>query len=243
MSPKFYIGCSGYYYPSWKGEFYPKEIPTSRWLGHYSTVFNSVELNGTFYRLPRLADLKRYAAMTPRNFRFAAKATRYITHVLKLKNAKPQIEELLHLFEDGLGTKFSKLLFQLPPSFHYSPENLDRISENVPAEQRTVIEFRDRSWWNKETEERFRNEHYNFCNVDFPGLQPPFVNTTKHFYMRFHGVPDLFKSPYTDAQLKNFYARFPDDNLTYHVYFNNTYYGHAWNNAVALMKLVEEKSP
>lgn len=243
MPAKVYMGCSGYYYPDWKGKFYPKTVPPSRWLEYYSTVFNSVELNGTFYRLPKLADLRRYAAMTPKHFRFSAKATRYITHVLKLKNAKPLIGELTELFEAGLGSKFSRLLFQLPPSFHYSAENLDRICENIPAEVRNVIEFRDRSWWNEETEKRFREEHYNFCNVDFPGLQPPFVHTTKHFYMRFHGVPDLFKSSYTEEQLKKFHADFPKDSTSVHVYFNNTYYGHAWNNALSLMEMMGVKLP
>src|ERR1700745_3357981 len=92
-SKKYKIGCSGYYYPSWKGTFYPKELKPKDWLNHYSTVFNTVELNGTFYRTPKLADLKKYASVTPPDFTFSVKMNKYITHNLKLANSKQDISE------------------------------------------------------------------------------------------------------------------------------------------------------
>src|ERR1051325_10765449 len=102
---KFYIGCSGYYYRTWKEE--------------YSKVFNTVELNGTFYKVPLLKNLKKQARQTPLGFKFSVKANRYVTHILRLKNCKKENEKFENLMLKGLGNKLEKILFQMPPSFHY----------------------------------------------------------------------------------------------------------------------------
>jgi uncharacterized protein YecE (DUF72 family) len=141
---KIRIGCSGYYYPSWKGKFYPQTLKPAQWLSYYSSVFNTVELNGTFYRTPKIADLKKYFNATPDDFTFSVKASRYITHILKLKGAATHVNEFSALIEEGLAAKFEKMLFQFPASFKYTEENLDRICEAIPANVRNVIEFRDR---------------------------------------------------------------------------------------------------
>jgi uncharacterized protein YecE (DUF72 family) len=104
-SRKVYIGCSGYYYPSWKNLFYPPGLPTSKWLEHYSSIFNSVELNGTFYRIPTLADLQKRAEITPPDFTFSVKMSRYITHQLKLNQATTAIADFIALVKAGLQSK------------------------------------------------------------------------------------------------------------------------------------------
>lgn len=235
------IGCSGYYYPSWKGKFYPTTLKPAQWLAHYSTVFNTVELNGTFYRMPQLSNLKKYHSVTPADFSFSVKASKYITHVLKLKDAKTYVNEFSELIENGLGEKFGKLLFQLPPSFNYSDENLERVCNSIPFSEKNVIEFRNSSWWNETVKKRLQEIGLNFCNVDFPGLEVPFMHTTKHFYLRLHGVPILFKSPYEKKELEAFAKQIPKDSLSTHIYFNNTYYDAAFLNAQTMMGILNKR--
>jgi uncharacterized protein YecE (DUF72 family) len=236
----FKVGCSGYYYPEWKGEFYPEGLGTSKWLNHYSSVFNSVELNGTFYRQPKVENLKKYARMTPADFKFSAKASRYITHVLKMKDAMPFVLEFSTLLEKGLEEKFDKLLFQLPATFEYTPENLQAVFETVPASPRNVIEFRHSSWWNEHVYERFAASGIIFCNVDYPGLQPDFITTGPHSYLRLHGVPELFKSSYSEEQLEEIAARIPKQLESCNVFFNNTAANAAYANATTLTQLLEK---
>jgi uncharacterized protein YecE (DUF72 family) len=235
----FRIGCSGYYYPEWKGGFYPEGLGTSKWLNHYSSVFNSVELNGTFYRQPKVENLKKYARMTPAEFKFSAKASRYITHVLKMKDARSFVMEFSTLLERGLEEKFDKLLFQLPATFEYTPENLQCVLETVPASPRNVIEFRHSSWWTEKVYEQFSNAGIIFCNVDYPGLQPDFIMTGPHAYLRMHGVPELFKSSYSAEQLKKIAASIPEKLESCNIYFNNTAANAAYQNATLLSELLE----
>src|SRR6195952_2566570 len=102
MQKHYYIGCSGYYYPYWKNKFYPQGLQPKNWLEYYSSVFNSVELNGTFYRTPKLSDLKKYAANTPDDFKFSVKMSKYISHIIKLKESKQQIMDFQQLITEGL---------------------------------------------------------------------------------------------------------------------------------------------
>ncbi|MDQ3110158.1 MAG: DUF72 domain-containing protein [Bacteroidota bacterium] len=237
----FKIGCSGYYYPEWKGKFYPEDLGTSKWLNYYSSVFDSVELNGTFYRQPKIENLKKYARMTPGDFKFSAKASRYITHILKMKDAKAFVLEFSALLEKGLEEKFDKLLFQLPPTFAYSPENLDHVFDTVPPSSRNVIEFRHSSWWNEKVFKQFSQSGIIFCNVDYPGLQPEFVATGSKSYLRLHGVPELFKSSYSLDKLKMFVKNIPGTVESCNIYFNNTAANAAYENASTFATLIDRK--
>jgi uncharacterized protein YecE (DUF72 family) len=236
------IGCSGYYYPEWKGKFYPDGLGTSKWLNYYSTIFNSVELNGTFYRQPKVENLKKYARMTPADFRFSAKASRYITHVLKLKDAKPFVNEFSALLEKGLEEKFDKLLFQLPSTFQYSEENMNRIINTIPFSSSNVVEFRHISWWNETVFNHFRESKIIFCNVDYPGLQPDFISTGDEFYLRLHGTPELFKSSYSPEQLKKIAGAIPKTMSSCNIFFNNTAGNAAYKNAAELISMLEGKN-
>lgn len=235
---KYSIGCSGYYYPQWKNKLYPKGLATKNWLAYYSTIFNTVELNGTFYRTPKLPDLKKYAAVTIEGFTFSVKMNRYITHIERLKN-KEAIQDFQDLLIEGLGNKLQHFLFQLPPSFHYSVENLEKIITNIPHNAQNVIEFRHISWWNETVATALRQAKLTFCNVDFPGLDTWFIQTTPHFYLRLHGNPELFKTPYSESQLRSWYAKFPKAK-TASIYFNNTITEAGYENALTLMKITSE---
>jgi uncharacterized protein YecE (DUF72 family) len=240
-SKAFFIGCSGYYYPYWKNIFYPNEIATSKWLSHYSSIFNTVELNGTFYKVPQTATLRKYRNQVPEHFRFSVKVNRYITHLTKLKNSKTKIAEFTDVILSGLDTKLSNLLFQLPPSFKYSEENLATLLENIPAQKQNVIEFRDSSWFENQADKILKQHGYTFCNTDYPGLQQTFTSTSKNFYARLHGVPVLFKSSYSNEILKQFVKNLPKDGENYFIYFNNTSDGAAFRNAEVLSRLLEKK--
>ena len=231
------IGCSGYYYPQWKGTFYPSKLSPSKWLEHYSAVFNTVEFNGSFYRVPKLADMKKQYENTPPGFKFSVKVNRHITHILRLKNTAEEIRQFRELVEEGFADKLHKLLFQMPPSFQYSEENLEQIVTNIPKGSQNVIELRDHSWWNNgQVEKVFKEMGYIFCNVDYPGLQDKFISTSNEFYLRLHGTPDLFKSAYTNEQLEQFYRQIPpNDSCT--IYFNNTYYNAGHENALKMMRI------
>src|SRR4051812_8894367 len=98
---KLFIGTSGFSYPEWRGPFYPEDLPASKWLSYYSTKFNSLELNFTFYRFPRVKPLKTIYSSTPDNFNFSVKAHRIITHTMRLHNAKSKIEEFMAIVKEG----------------------------------------------------------------------------------------------------------------------------------------------
>lgn len=233
----YHIGCSGYYYPYWKNKFYPQGLQPKEWLRYYSSVFNTVELNGTFYRTPKLSDLQKYASVTPVDFRFSVKMSRFISHLSKLKDCREKIQEFQDLIQQGLENKLMYFLFQMPPSFQYTEENLNRILENVPYEGRQVVELRHLSWWNEEVKTAFQKAGITFCNVDFPGLDTYFIHTSPHFYLRLHGSPELFKSSYDHSALNHFHKQFPKDATNYTVYFNNTYYEAGYTNALELINL------
>ena len=234
----YHIGCSGYYYPYWKNKFYPKGLKPNEWLKFYSTIFNAVELNGTFYRTPSLNQLLNYHQETPDHFKFSVKISKYITHILKLKDSRQHIADFQNLLTDGLQKKLGCFLFQLPPSFHFSEENLERIVENIPHRKDNVVEFRHLSWWNEEVIKTLKKIKLTFCNVDFPGMETFFMHTTDYFYLRFHGNPVLFKSSYSSEQLKKFYDSFPENSKQYWTFFNNTYYEAGYTNAKELMELI-----
>jgi uncharacterized protein YecE (DUF72 family) len=240
MHAEYRIGCSGYYYPDWKGKIYPEELKPKNWLQHYSTIFNTVELNGTFYHTPKLSSLQTQASATPEDFRFAVKMSRYITHILRLKDSKQNIKEFQKLIKEGLGKKLLYYLFQMPPSFHYTEENMERIIKNIPHHPRNVIELRHISWWNNEVKKAFEKAHLTFCNVDFPGINSFFIQSSSEFYLRLHGNPELFKTPYTKHKLEEFHKLFPENCNNYTVYFNNTYAGAAYYNALQLMDVLKK---
>lgn len=237
MKLDLHIGCSGYYYQYWKNRFYPQGMPPKNWLSYYNTIFNTVELNSSFYRLPKLNDLKKYALNTTDDFRFSVKMNRHITHILRLRNCKQEVGDFTDLIQDGLKEKLACLLFQMPPSFHFNQENLQRVIDAIPHHASSVVEFRHISWWNADVEKVLSAHNITCCNVDFPGLNSYFVNTSEVFYLRLHGSPELFKSSYTTQQLQKYAQQLRQHKKAF-VYFNNTYYTAGYENAQELKKMM-----
>jgi uncharacterized protein YecE (DUF72 family) len=233
-----HIGCSGYYYSSWKNKFYPEGLPSSRWLEYYSSVFNSLEINSTFYRQPSLAALKRYAATVPEGFLFAVKMSRYLTHVKRMTQCAEEVMQFQDLVYEGLQHTLGAFLFQMPATFTYSAENLEHILANVPAGPQNVVEFRHQSWWNHDVREALERQCITFCNVDYPGLITNFMMSTDVFYFRLHGNPELFKSRYLISELERFERNIPDETREHFIFFNNTYFEAGYTNAREMKDII-----
>lgn len=237
---KLYIGTSGFSYTYWKNRFYPEKLPTSQWLAYYATQFNTLELNNTFYRFPRVKTLEKQREIVPKDFVFSVKAHKIITHTLRMRNAKEKVREFMDLVQDGLQEKLGCVLFQLPPTLAYSEENLNHILESVPHAHQHIIECRHQSWWQEEVWQILQKNKLTFCRVNYPGLPVgPFIKEPL-VYVRMHGVPELFKSSYNDEELKQLHASIPTSKSCY-IYFNNTMFEAGYENARTMQKLFGEK--
>lgn len=144
-----WVGTSGWVYPHWRGRFYPPALPASDWLALYARAFATVEINRTFYRLPRADVFRAWAAQAAAvrpHFRFAVKASRYLTHQKKLRDAGPALQRMLEVAA-GLGEALGPLLFQLPPRWRANPARLAALLAHLPPAALAAFEFRDPSWY------------------------------------------------------------------------------------------------
>lgn len=185
---QIYVGCSGWSYSSWKGPFYPVDLDNSEWLNYYSHVFDFVEIDSSFYRIPTAFTVKNWLKKTPENFRFTAKFPKVITHDKRLKNVENELEIFFSQI-DPLQDKTSALLIQLPPSLGIV-EGLEALREFVPELDnrfRYAVEVRNNSWFQDLAYSFFANN--NICMVwsQLAGLRTPPVITTDFLYVRFIG--------------------------------------------------------
>ncbi|GAB3905946.1 DUF72 domain-containing protein [Mucilaginibacter boryungensis] len=196
------IGCSGFHYKGWRGKFYPEKLAVKNWFDFYCQHFDTLELNVTFYRFPQLSFLQAWHTKSPNNFRFAVKAPRAITHYKKFNDVHDLINSFYDTINDGLQAKLGPVLFQLPPSLSYTQERLERIINNLSPAFNNVLEFRHSSWWNPDVIAQLTAHHITFCGMSHPSLPADIIQNTNMVYYRFHGVPLLYKSPYTTAELQ-----------------------------------------
>jgi uncharacterized protein YecE (DUF72 family) len=234
---KYYIGTSGYSYSYWKGKFYPDGMPASKWLQYYSTQFNTLELNNTFYRFPTVKNLKKAADTTPDDFKFAVKVNKSITHTKRMQNVNEGIRDFTDIVTEGLGEKLGCMLYQLPPSYSFSTDRLDTIVNNVDKRVENIIEFRHLSWWKQDVYDILRENSLHFCSVSFPGLPEDNIVTGNIFYKRMHGVPELFKSKYSDSELRQLAKSIPGTDTAF-VFFNNTMFEAGYENAYTLQRMI-----
>lgn len=236
----WWVGCSGFHYKAWKGVFYPDDLPQRKWFEFYCQWFNTLELNVTFYRYPGLNALKAWYDKSPDDFRFTVKVPRFITHFRKFVNAKRQADDFYEVVEKGLKDKLGAVLFQCHPGMVYSEENLERIFQTINPSFINVLEFRDASWWNQSVYHSFRQQHITFCSTSYPDLPEDTVKTSSILYYRFHGIPQLYLSSYSNAKLKTISAALKKFRAVSDVYcyFNNDIEAAAVRNAGTMQKLV-----
>lgn len=240
MENKFFFGCSGFSQGYWKGFFYPDDLAAKDYLTYYSTQLNAVEINSTFYRKPTLKTLEKWHDQTNSDFKFFIKVPKVITHLNKMVAIKEEVENFCAHIATGLQNKLSGFLFQLPPSFHFTEENLNLVIDGVSDKFLNVIEFRHESWWQKEIQNKLREQNIVFSGVSFPKNIPNeiVINNDQFLYYRLHGVPTLFKSEYDENELKDLAKKLKEFNVICYVFFNNTWGIAGVKNALALRNLV-----
>jgi len=248
ISNEVLIGTSGYNYPHWwNGVFYPSDLPQRKWLEFYAQHFNTVELNVTFYRLPKKEVFEGWYKRTPRGFSFAVKASRFITHIKRLKECRGPLTLLLDN-ASPLKEKMGVLLWQLPPRFPFDKERLEEfcvLLSTLPRSKslRHVFELRDESWFCQECFKMLEEFHFGLCIAHGSGL--PFIDriTADFVYLRLHGGEVLYGSNYSDKELKEWAEKIEEwrrKGKAVFVYFNNDAYGFAVRNGLHLIKLVNQ---
>jgi uncharacterized protein YecE (DUF72 family) len=180
-----WVGTSGWQYASWKGMFYPKGVPQRAWLEYYSSSFPVVEVNNSFYTLPKESTFDRWKETSPQGFLFVVKASRYITHIRRLREAKDSVD-LFWSRATRLGKKLGPILFQLPPNFRADPALLKDFLGVLPATMRAAFEFREDSWRTGQVYELLDRAGAAWVMADRPGWQVPNVVTGGWSYIRFH---------------------------------------------------------
>jgi uncharacterized protein YecE (DUF72 family) len=234
------VGTSGWQYRDWRGRFYPEGLPTSRWLAHYAWRFSTVEVNASFYRLPELGTVERWAAEVPETFVLTLKASRYLTHVRRLRDP----EEPLALFWErakGAGERLGPILFQLPPDLRAEPERLASFLGALPSGLRAAFEFRHASWFSEEVLGLLDAAGAALVWADAPGGRPRLRVTGGWVYARFHQgsatAPD-----YPRSKLRRWAERLAAaEAAEAFVYFNNDTGGAAVRDAETLRELLIER--
>jgi len=234
------IGCSGWSYKEWKGLFYPNNLPSAKYLGYYSEYFNTVEVNNTFYRLPSLTTVRNWYQSVSNEFKFSLKVNKNITHTKRLKQAREELNAF-YGFSDILKDKMGAFLFQFPKSFVFTDERLERLLVSLDPTYQNVIEFRHPSWWNPKTYEALNSINASFCTVSGMDVPEDLIILKEHAYIRLHGDPEYI-SPYSEKDLQSWKRKIRDSSLkNLWVYFNNTAQGHAPDNALRMVKLLDQK--
>lgn len=240
-----FIGTSGWNYDSWKGPFYPESLPKNKWLEYYAGIFQTVEVNATFYHEMNKTTYIKWRELTPDGFCWAIKAHHYITHIKRLHDVEEPLKRFL-LSISFLGEKLGPILFQLPPSLVFDRTLVEKFNADVhhaglPESVRFVLEPRHPSWIEDEVIDCLCKLDLGFCISDAGGRYPFCEAVTSDFaYIRLHGPEALYASSYSDAQLIDWAKRITALDTDAYVYFNNDFMGYAPNNARTLIKFMHD---
>jgi len=197
---KAWIGTSGFAYREWKPKFYPKEVPAKDFLSFYASNFESVEIDGTFYRMPKENVIEAWKRNTPEDFRFALKASQVITHWQRLKTPSDSLDRWLKTIS-GMGSRLGIALYQLPPNFKADFERLGAFLEALPPSIRSAMEFRHDSWFVDECYRLLEQHKVALCIHDSDENTTPIRLTAPVTYVR------LRRAQYTDELRAEWAAR------------------------------------
>lgn len=234
------IGCSGWQYRHWRGDFYPAELPLSRWFAHYALTFDTVEINNSFYRLPTPDTFAKWREQAPPRFLYAVKASRFVTHMKKLKD--PQ-EPLTRFFDHvrPLGRRLGPMLYQLPPNLSINLDRLDVFLRALPKSRHHTIEFRDTSWYDARVYDLLSKYKVALCLHDMAGSATGRLSVGPFVYVRFHGTT-RYGGRYPDERLHDWaewLAARHQEGMDVFAYFNNDTGGHAPRDAVRLRSRIQ----
>jgi uncharacterized protein YecE (DUF72 family) len=236
---KWHIGCSGFHYKGWRGNFYPEKLAMTKWFDFYCQHFKTLELNVTFYRFPQLSFLQTWHSKSPEDFAFAVKAPRGITHYKQFHNTHDLIYSFYDTINNGLLEKLGPVLFQMPPRFYYDEERLERIINALDPAFNNVLELRHISWWRQDVYDALAKHNITFCGMSHPELPTDIIQNTSSVYYRFHGVPNLYQSPYSTEELQKVVDTLKQNKNTKQAwfYFNNDIDVHAVYNAKEMITM------
>jgi uncharacterized protein YecE (DUF72 family) len=242
MTSTVRIGCSGWQYRHWRGDFYPAALPASRWLEFYASHFDTVEINNSFYRLPEPTVFTLWRRRVPPGFIYAVKASRFLTHMKKLKDPEEPLDRFFSRARQ-LGPKLGPVLYQLPPRW---PVNVDRLAnflKHLPRRRRHAIEFRDPSWYSDDVFALLERAGVALCLHDMKGSTPERVAIGPFVYLRFHGTT-RYGGRYDDETLESWaewLAPRVAAGVPVYAYFNNDVGGHAPRDAARLREAIARR--
>lgn len=237
------VGCSGWQYNHWRGDFYPAELPTLRWFAHYARTFDTVEINNSFYRWPAPGTFDRWRLQAPPGFVYAVKASRFLTHMKKLKDPEGPLERTF----DGvrhLGPRLGPVLYQLPPRWPVNVERLEhflRALRTVGSPPCQAIEFREPSWYVEPVFDLLRRHGVALCLHDMHGSATGKMVVGPFVYVRFHFGTQKYGGRYEDDRLEEWAEWLTEramEGLHVFAYFNNDVGGHAPRDAVRLRSML-----
>jgi len=236
-----HIGTSGWHYSHWRGPFYPDGLPVADFLRFYAGRFHTVEINNSFYRLPEAETFRRWREAVPPRFVFAVKASRYITHMKKLKDPEEPLR-LLFSRAETMGDRLGPLLFQLPPRWRFNPLRLKDFLQALPRGYRFAFEFRDPSWFTPEACDMLSAVGAALCIYDFAGTESPRTVTADFVYIRLHGPGAAYRGRYGTAALAEWagaISAWSRQGKDVYCYFDNDEAGFAPEDALRLKEMTE----
>ena len=201
------IGTSGWHYDSWWGPFFPKTIKRKDALRYYASQFSATELNAPFYRTPTLEAVRAWVEQTPDDFRFAWKASKFITHWKRLSERSDNSIALLESRLNVLGDKAGPVLFQLPPRFEANRARLASFLRMLPKRRPYVFEFRHASWYENAILDLLRDHDVGLCISDHHHAPAPWEVTARHIYLRPHGPGGRYQGSYRIDVLRSWARR------------------------------------
>lgn len=240
-SQNIHIGTSGWHYDHWRGPFYPEELSNEELLSYYAKVFHTVEINNSFYRLPAEKTFTNWRDSVPDGFIFSVKASRYITHMKKLKDPQEPVANFMKRVE-VLEDKLGPILFQLPPHWKVNPGRLREFLKVLPAGFRYTFEFRDSSWFDQRVVDALADQGAAFCIYHLNQRTSPKEVTADFVYIRLHGPDRAYQGQYDISELSGWAGAFSTwgrgSNEIY-CYFDNDERGYAAEDALKLKEMVE----
>jgi uncharacterized protein YecE (DUF72 family) len=238
---RIHIGTSGWHYDHWKGPFYPQGTSAEKMLAFYADRFAAVEINNSFYQLPEEKTLKQWRDTVPEGFVFAVKASRFITHMKKLRDP----EEPVSIFTERmkvLGDKLGPILFQLPPRWRLNIGRLRSFFAALPGDHRYAFEFRDPSWFDSNVSRLLSDHNAAFCIYELSGRISPRNVTADFVYVRLHGPGDAYEGDYDKETLTEWagaLSSWAREGLDVYCYFDNDQEGYAASNALSLQQMLK----
>ncbi len=238
------IGTSGWSYAGWLGNFYPEKIKSNLILPFYAGILKTVELNNSFYQIPKEKNVKNWVELTPENFIFSCKANRYITHFKKLQDTTESVERLLKVFSN-FENKLGPILFQFPPSWSVDLSRLKNFIEQLPKNFLYTFEFRHKSWFCEELYELLQKHQMSLCFYDHKTYRSPEIVTSQFIYVRMHGpLKEAYKGAYDESTLIEYAQKFSNwrkEGKAIYCYFDNDEKANAPQDAQRLKAILAQK--